>query len=561
VPRQGLRSLLLALLALVFTIGLTFATVELPYLIDDLLQNSLTTPGFDSHADVTSQLKTELFIGYYHLRVIGYVCFGFTVVLIIVGFATRKSDLAAIGAFAFMLPVFAQFAGVMFFLAGLGVLNVLWLPLLDISFELQTLGLIIRAPFDLLMWMFRQIGFAAYWPLVYFFIGAGLFIFILGTYAWLSARAQGKAIAMSWIYRLSRHPQYLGWILWSYGLYLLLLQMRYPRRSWGIDASLPWLLSTMIIIGVALLEELNMRRRHGDAYERYRQSAPFLFPVPAILGRVLTSPFRLLFGRSHPQRKREIVVIMALYTALLVGASALFYGGGLRRLTAMVTSAETRDEQMAQIAERIRNHPNWRAKYFLAGQLAEFGESAVAHFIPLLDDPDKNVRVNAAERLGEIGSVRAIPALVTALQDYHEDVRGRALGALAVIGSRDAVEPMMALLDDPVEWVRVTAARSLAALGVSEITDRLIGELDGNLEWVTNAYIGALGTLKAEAAVPALIQKLEHENPGVRRTAVVALMEIGSPAARDALLRATEDSDWEVRVYAAEALRRLAKKR
>jgi hypothetical protein len=32
-----------------------------------------------------------------------------------------------------MLPAFAQFAGVMFFLAGLGVLNAIWLPILDIT--------------------------------------------------------------------------------------------------------------------------------------------------------------------------------------------------------------------------------------------------------------------------------------------------------------------------------------------------------------------------------------------------------------------------------------------
>ena len=76
--------------------------------------------------------------------------------LVIAGFATRRTGLAAVGAVGFMLPVFAQFAGVMFFLAGLGMLNVFWLPVLDISFELQRLGLIIRAPYDMLMWLFRQ---------------------------------------------------------------------------------------------------------------------------------------------------------------------------------------------------------------------------------------------------------------------------------------------------------------------------------------------------------------------------------------------------------------------
>ena len=179
-----------------------------------------------------------------------------------------------------MLPVFAQFAGVMFFLAGLGLLNLLWLPVLDISFEIQRLGLIIRAPYDLVMWMFRQAGLSAYWPLVVGCIGGGLLIFFLGTFDWLRARSRDENVAHSRVYRFSRHPQYMGWILWTYGVFLLLLQARYPKRSWGIDASLSWLLATMVIIGVAMIEELTMRQRLGESYDAYRRITPFLFPVP-----------------------------------------------------------------------------------------------------------------------------------------------------------------------------------------------------------------------------------------------------------------------------------------
>lgn len=71
-----------------------------------------------------SRFKTELFIAHFHLRLIGYTCLALLVLAIVVGFATRRAGLAAVGAVGFMLPVFAQFAGVMFFLAGLGLLNV-----------------------------------------------------------------------------------------------------------------------------------------------------------------------------------------------------------------------------------------------------------------------------------------------------------------------------------------------------------------------------------------------------------------------------------------------------
>jgi protein-S-isoprenylcysteine O-methyltransferase Ste14 len=331
--RQFQQTAFLLLLALVFTVGLTFVTVELPYVVDDILKNTLTTPNIDSHANETSVLKTELFISHFKLRLIGYVCFALMLLAIAVGFATRRTGLAALGAFGFMLPVFAQFAGVMFFLSGLGILNIVWLPLLDISYELQRLGLIIKAPFDSLMWLFRRVGIDGYWPIVYFFLGSGLLLFFLGTFAWLSARARKQEVANFWVYRISRHPQYLGWILWSYGVYLLLLQRLYPKRSWGMDASLPWLLSTLAIIGVAMMEELNMQKRCGEAYETYRRSAPFLLPLPRFVRRLFSLPTRLLFKKEAPERKREVVAILCIHAALLIAASALFYAGGLSRTT------------------------------------------------------------------------------------------------------------------------------------------------------------------------------------------------------------------------------------
>ena len=47
-PGRRSRMLLLFGLALIFTVGLTFATVELPYLIDGWLQRTVPTPGFSS---------------------------------------------------------------------------------------------------------------------------------------------------------------------------------------------------------------------------------------------------------------------------------------------------------------------------------------------------------------------------------------------------------------------------------------------------------------------------------------------------------------------------------
>jgi protein-S-isoprenylcysteine O-methyltransferase Ste14 len=555
--RSLLRTGSLFLLAIVFTVGLTFATVELPHFVDDALQHNVTTPGWDSHADAAARLKTELFMAHYHVRAIGYVAFFLLVGLIVLGFSTRRTGLAALGAFGVMLPVFAQFAGVMFFLAGLGVLNAVWLPILDVSYELQHWGRVIDAPNDLLRWLLGLVGIHSLWPTTLLFIGGGILVFLLGVYAWLTARAEGKGVADSWVYRVSRHPQYLGWILWTYGAYLLLQRVHYPRRSWGIGASLPWLISTMVIIGVALVEELNMKRRYGEAYETYRRSAPFLFPVPRFVERLFAAPFRLLFAKPQPDRKREVLAVVTLYTVLLMGCSAFFYAGGLRGTLDRLASSETRAARMEDLVTQIAEAPDYRRQHRLMMQLVAFGEPAVDPILGLLERRDPDRRVLAAEGLQALRSDRAVPALLAALSEPDENLRYRATEALGAIGSADARPALLPLLEDPAIHVRVQAILHLAALGAEDVVARAPEFLGDSRVWVRICGVTALGALGAERGAPLVAERLGDESPEVRREAVISLLRIGSATARPDLERALGDEDWEVRVYAAEALKRL----
>jgi protein-S-isoprenylcysteine O-methyltransferase Ste14 len=556
--RRRLRgTLLLLLLTAVFTVGLTFATVELPRLIDRALQDAVPTPGFDSHADQISRLKTELFMVHYHLRAIGYGCFAALLVLIVAGFSGRRVGLAAAGGLALMLPVFAQFAGVMFFLAGLGLLNVVWLPVLDVSLGLSRLGLVIRAPYDLLRWLLAMLHVNGYWPIVLFFIAAGLLIFFMGTFAWLSARSRGQAVADRWVYRISRHPQYLGWILWSYGVYLLLERGRYPRRSWGISASLPWLLSTMVIIGVAMLEELHMSRRHPEAYERYRRSAPFLFPLPAFIARLFALSSRILFKRDRPERSREVALVVSLYAMILMAASAFFYGGGMRSIASRVLPSGARKASVESLVKEIELQPGSRRGRLLADQLARSGDIAVEPMLRMLEDDTPELRVLAAERAHLLRSDRIVPALLSALADPVGDVRYHALRGLSLICGRECVEPVRALLDDPEVHIRIKAMQLLADLGSPAMVSLATDVLASPQAWQRSAAADALGALGAAEAVPALAAQLQDSEPAVRRSVVIALLRIGSPEARAALQAAGRDEDWEVRVYTAEALKRI----
>lgn len=552
------RTAALLALALVFTAGLTFATVELPHVADELLQSTVRTPGGDSHADVVARLKTDLFMAHYHVRTVGYVVFFVLVGLIAVGFATERTGLATLGAVGVMLPVFAQFASVMFFLAGLGLLNAAWLPVLDISWELQHWGRVVDAPGDLVRWLLGLAGVHSPWPTALLFIGGGILAFLLGVYAWLSARARGKAVADSWVYRVSRHPQYLGWILWTYGAYVLLQRAQYPRRSWGIGASLPWLISTMVIVGVAMLEELDMRQRHGDAYEAYRRTAPFLFPLPHFVERAFALPFRLLFGKARPERRREIAVVLAGYTAVLVGISVVFYAGGLEAARARFASAEDRVAAVQDLATRAREETNWRRRYSLLGQMASFGDPAVDPLLGLLEEDDPQLKAWAAEMLGRVPSERSVPALSAALADPDENLRGRAGAALGAVGNAEAVRALLPLLDDSVPFVRSTALAGLARAGAPEVLVHAPEFLASSEAWIRVGAVQAVGTLGLGEGVPLLSELLQDESAWVRREVVVALLRTGSSAALPALRRALSDEDWEARVYAAEALERLS---
>jgi hypothetical protein len=365
-------------------------------------------------------------------------------------------------------------------------------------------------------------------------------------------------VADFWIYRISRHPQYLGWILWSYGVYLLLLAGRYPRRSWGIDASLPWLVSTLVFVGVAMLEEVGMRKRYGEDYERYRRATPFLFPVPAAVAAVVRWPTRLLFGKDVPGRRREVAILVSLYAIVLMGASALFYGDLGHRIVAVLRPAARAEAQAAVLAAQIPDAPGWRPRYALAERMVRLGDAGIDELLDLLQHPDPQVRQVAMWFLRADPVPRAVPRLKAALSDPVSEIRGAAIQALLATDSA-SVPVLLPLLDDSVSGVRTSALRALATLGAAEVLPRSAEFLQDSSTWVRISTIESLGVLGVEAAVPLLVRQLADTSASVRRAAVAALIAIGSPAAREALQGAVDDDDWEVRVYAAEGLKRLGR--
>jgi HEAT repeat protein/protein-S-isoprenylcysteine O-methyltransferase Ste14 len=614
--RSGLKHFSwLAFLAIIFTIGLTFASIELPRLLDTFVAKNVETPDVATGSNALSDYKTELYLRYSHLRLIGYICLAVIVIMIVVGFITGRSGWTSAGALFLFLPVFGHFAATMFFLGGLGFLRLLWLPFLDVSFRLFRLGDIINLPYNILLDLYSLTGLGRWLKLSTIITGLGLLIFFLGTLTWFYAKTQKKGVADLWVYRLSRHPQYLGWIIWSYGV------MFQPNSSniklnYELSNSLPWLLSTMIIVGVAMLEEVKMKRVFGDAYESYRRRAPFLFPLPRFVAGAFNLPLRLMFKKPYPERRREIVAVLAFYTVLCLGISA-FYGG---LISWPAKKREASAERIKDLARVLKNADNRGEKRRAAGLLAEMGEPAAESLLALLEDKDEIVRAYSAGALGSIKSDRLIPPLIALLNDGDPYVRRTAADSLGRTGSSRAIQPLIEALEDPARDMARAAVRALGQIRHPDVIPFLIKALQ-NAAWkATDAAAQALGELGAKEAVGPLIQcfeempdcpyhlvgealrrlgseravdawiaglkkgswwypraacaaelaknklekglsplqeALKDESPEVRRAAVLALAEFGSEKTIDALREALADKDFEVRMYAKEALKKI----
>jgi protein-S-isoprenylcysteine O-methyltransferase Ste14 len=318
------QKVLLALLAIVFTIGLTYASVELPRIINAMIHDSFDFPDDDP---VHEPELVETFILSNHLHLIGYGALILLLVLVVVGLFAEKRGLATTGAIGFFLPVFGHFCRSMFFLAGLGLLRAVWMPITDVSFDLLRLGEIVYLPYAIIVYFFALISVDVRGPLPYIIMGFGILVFVLGVLAWFITRLQKKETADFWVYRFSRHPQYLGWILWSYGLMIYFTRHsedRLFKLSWGFSDSLPFLLSAVVIIGVALIEEIKMRRDQGQEYEVYRQRTPFMLPLPRFVSNVTVAPLQFVLKKERPETGKEVAIVLAVYAGLLILLSIPF---------------------------------------------------------------------------------------------------------------------------------------------------------------------------------------------------------------------------------------------
>lgn len=251
----------------------------------------------------------------------------------VLGFAFKKSQLSVLGSLTLYLPTFGYFASTMFFLAGIGVLRAPWLPVLELAqgpwplkphsiAPIFELGDSVYLPYDVVRYVVGLLGgYERIFDLAMFnaLIYAGSILFFLGCVAWFYGKFRGVKLIDFWIYRYSRHPQYLGFLIWSYGMLIYDKFIFWPVRG-GYFPSPPlfWLTAALILLGASLCEESELLRKYGETYSKYREKTPFMLPLPNSLSRLIMVPMSLIFKKSYPEKCREIGLILAIYWSIFV---------------------------------------------------------------------------------------------------------------------------------------------------------------------------------------------------------------------------------------------------
>ena len=201
------------------------------------------------------------------------------------------------------------------------------------------------------------------------------------------------------------------------------------------------------------------------------------------------------------------------------------------------------------------HHGEGDARLEAARALGQLGtERGTEALITALHDVQLSLKSSAAQALLQIGSERAVQALISAVDDDHYEVRWMAAKRLGYVGSEAAVEALISALNDEHCAVRWGAAEALGGVASQRAVEALILALDDRNRDVRSIAARALGQAGSDRAVDSLISALGDKHQNVRRSVAQALRQIGSEKAVEALYSGLQDKDWYIRLTAAQAL-------
>ncbi len=115
--------------------------------------------------------------------------------------------------------------------------------------------------------------------------------------------------------------------------------------------------------------------------------------------------------------------------------------------------------------------PKDECKMFAISALGmQHARQAIPLILTFLSSPNKELRIQSAKALGNIGGAETLAPLCNSMHDSEWEVRAASASALGLLKADRAVSTLAGALGDSVWWVRYNSANSLAELGQKGIT-------------------------------------------------------------------------------------------
>ncbi len=168
----------------------------------------------------------------------------------------------------------------------------------------------------------------------------------------------------------------------------------------------------------------------------------------------------------------------------------------------------------------------------------------------------------AAEALGKLRDGRAVQPLLAEMNKpgAGKEFAAAAGDAVAKIDPAAAVKPLIALLALPGkehEWARLGAAKGLHRLKCPQAVGALIAAARDPNHDVRNRAVKALGEIRDPRAIPVMAETLRRGYRNVRLYAVRTLAQIATKECVPALLLGARTTDYTIRKDALAALRKI----
>jgi HEAT repeat protein len=179
----------------------------------------------------------------------------------------------------------------------------------------------------------------------------------------------------------------------------------------------------------------------------------------------------------------------------------------VRRAAVQGLTKRSAPEAIQALLKSVReDHGNLGVLNSALQVLAMVDVETLPSLIEFLDDPDPDLRMQAALAIGEQRDKRGVPSLLKALQDENKNVRFHAIEALGKLEDPTAAEPLVAIAESGEFFLAFPALESLKAIGEQSVAPRLLRLLSD--EMLREAAAETLGALGDETAVGPVVELL-----------------------------------------------------